>query len=141
MTDSPQLTLSHAVDPALHALLARELVAFNSAMHGPANMQPLTITIPDAEGQAIGGLSGRTVFGWLFVELLFVPDSLRGHGMGDRLLTMAEEEARARGCTGAWLDTLNPAARAFYQRRGYAPFGELPNCPGSNSRVFLSKTL
>jgi hypothetical protein len=54
---------------------------------------------------------------------------------------MAEAEARARGCSGVWLDTLNPDARLFYQKRGYVTFGKLPDYPGGNSRVFLSKRL
>ncbi|MFY8099437.1 MAG: GNAT family N-acetyltransferase, partial [Allorhizobium sp.] len=74
-----------------------------------------------------GGLIGYTGRGWLYVELLFVPERLRGQGMAARLLALAEEEARARGCIGAYIDTINPVACRTYERAGYRVFGRIEN--------------
>jgi hypothetical protein len=41
------------------------------------------------------------------------------------MLLQAEQEAKARGCRGAWLDTYSFQARGFYERLGYAVFGAL----------------
>lgn len=41
------------------------------------------------------------------------------------MLLQAEQEAIARGCRGAWLDTYSFQARGFYERLGYAVFGIL----------------
>lgn len=141
MTIEAMLELTDTLNAALHAHLGRELIAYNEALLGGSGVKPLSVMIRDESREPLGGLSGRTSFGWMFVELLFVPASLRGTGIGSRILEMAEAEARARGCSGVWLDTLNPDARLFYQKRGYVTFGELPDCPGGNSRVFLSKRL
>nr|WP_246728573.1 GNAT family N-acetyltransferase [Microvirga terricola] len=84
---------------------------------------------------------GRTASGWLAIELLFVPDQLRGLGLATRMIAMAEDEARRRDCHSAWLDTLNPKAAVLYERLGYVRFGELPDYPVGNSRVFLQKKL
>jgi len=119
--------------------LARQLIAFNEGLLGPSGTRPLAVLIRDADGGLLGGLWGRTGFGWLFVELLVVPDELRGQGVGTRLLATAEDEAAARGCGGAWLDTLNPAAYRFYRRHGYERFGALPDYPAGNPRSFLVK--
>ena len=87
----------------------------------------------------MGGLWGRTSFEWLFVELLFVPENLRGQGLGAKLLEMAETEAQNRKCLGAWLDTLSTDACRFYQRQGYRLFGVIEDIPPGNTRSYLSK--
>ncbi len=121
--------------------LAQLLTGFNAQLLGPPDLHPLAVLIRDDAAGLLGGLWGRTSFRWLFVELLFVPDALCGQGVGTTLLAMAEDEARARGCTGVWLDTLNPDAAHFYQRHGYAQFGALPDYPLGNTRLFLCKTI
>jgi GNAT superfamily N-acetyltransferase len=86
-------------------------------------------------------MSGYTGWGWLFTQWLFVPESLRGQGIAGKMLDMAEAEAIARGCHGAWIDTFNPQALRAYQRQGYQVFGELPDFPVGRSRSFLQKRL
>src|SRR5690606_29744338 len=101
----------------------------------------LVVTLTDPEGKVIGGLWGRTAYSWLFVELLFVPEHLRGRGLGKTLLQQAEQEASKRGCRNAWLDTYEFQARGFYEHLGYRCFGELPDYPPGFSRYFLTKRL
>lgn len=59
------------------AILDR-LIAYNDSKTGINDYRPLAVLITDASGDVIGGLWGRTVYGWLFTELLFVPEKLRG---------------------------------------------------------------
>ncbi len=73
--------------------------------------------------------------------LLFVPETLRSQNLGTRLLETAESEAKARGCVGAWLDTLSTRASRFYQRRGYRICGQIEDLPRGNTRFFFSKRL
>lgn len=134
-----QLELADTLDPEVHALLGRELISFNAELLGDPCIRPLAVLIRDQDGKAAGGLSGRTGFQWLYIEFLFVPESMRSTGAGNEILAAAESEARMRGCSGAWLDTLNPAARTFYEKRGYVMFGQLPDYPKGNSRIFLCK--
>ena len=117
------------------------LVAYNQSKTGRSDIQPLIIALDDPEGQVIGGLWGRTAYDWLFVELLFVPDSLRGRGVGTDLMKRAETEALARGCHSAWLDTFEFQARGFYERLGYTCFGELSDYPVGATRYFMKKAL
>jgi GNAT superfamily N-acetyltransferase len=124
----------------LDAIL-KGLTAYNEAEVGPADRIPLAVLIHDDDGNVIGGLSGYTSWGWLFTQLLFIPEPLRGQGMAAKLLDQAEAEARRRGCRGAWIDTFNPQALKAYQRQGYAPFGELPAFVGDRTRTFLRKML
>ena len=133
LTDEPEEATRRAVlDP---------LVAYNRGKTGRDDHQPLILTIEDSDAQVVGGLCGRTAYNWLFVELLFVPESLRGRGVGKDLLLRAEREAVKRGCHSAWLDTFEFQARGFYERLGYTCFGELPNYPAGSSLYFLKKAL
>jgi GNAT superfamily N-acetyltransferase len=123
------------------AVILEGLTAFNEGEVGPADREALAIVIRDADGRAVGGLSGYTSWGWLFTQLLFIPPTLQGKGWAGRLLSQAEDEARRRGCTGAWIDTFNPNARKAYLRQGYEVFGELPGFVGARTRTFLKKAL
>ncbi len=118
------------------------LYAFNADAAGPGGHADLILSVfRDGEAAPAGGLIGHVGFGWLFVRLLFLPADLRGQGLGAGLLPRAEDEARARGCVGAHLDTLSFQARGFYEKQGYAAFGVLPDCPPGHARFFFSKRL
>ncbi len=128
--------------PAPHErdMLAAPLLAYNEVLLGAPGIHPVAALIrTQDDARVLGGLWGRTSFQWLFVELLFVPGSLRGQGLGTQLLAAAENEARARGCLGAWLDTFSPDACRFYKQRGYRLFGVIADYPAGNTRSFLSK--
>ncbi|CAN5409642.1 GNAT family N-acetyltransferase [soil metagenome] len=133
LTDTP--------DDQARAAIIKGLLAYNRAQTGISDNRPLAVLVHDAEGQVIGGLWGRTAYGWLFTELLFVPKSLRGKGVGKSLLLQAEAQARERGCHGAWLDTFAFQARPFYEGLGYACFGEIEDYPRGSSRFFMKKDL
>ncbi|TWF54595.1 GNAT family N-acetyltransferase [Neorhizobium alkalisoli] len=123
------------------AIILDGLSAFNEIDVGPAERVPLAVLIRDDQGRVIGGISGYTSWNWLFTQLLFIPESLRGQGMAGKLLSLAEDEARARGAKGAWIDTFSPVALKAYMRQGYEVFGEIPNFVGERSRFFLKKAL
>ena len=135
-----KITLSDVADDALRRAIAAPLVAYNEAQAGPSGHRPLVLTVADATGAVIGGLWGATGYGWLYTQLLLVPESLRGQGVGSRLMREAEAEAARRGCLNAWVDT-QFGAREFYERLGYALFGQLANYPPGISRNFLRKSL
>ena len=85
-------------DPQARDSIARALLAHNATFLGPPASQFLAALLHSADGEVIGGLWGRTALRWLFVEILYVPETLRGQQIGTRLLQTAETEARARGC-------------------------------------------
>jgi predicted N-acetyltransferase YhbS len=64
------------------------------------------------------GLWGLTSFSYLWVDLLSVPESMRGVGIGRKLMMLAEAEAVQRGCRAVALDTFSFQARGFYERLG-----------------------
>ncbi|WP_426956535.1 GNAT family N-acetyltransferase [Muricoccus radiodurans] len=141
---TPVATLSDTPDEAAIGAVLRGLSAFNEAAVGGGPLQgpPLFVFLRDGEaGEALGGLVGRVYGGWLYVELLYLPEALRGGGWGRRLMGMAEEEARRRGLFGIRLSTYSFQARGFYEGLGYAVYGELPDCPPGHVMYALAKRL
>lgn len=135
-----RLQLVNEPDEALRRAIVAPLLAFNEAAAGPTGMRPLAVAVHGGDGSAQGGLWGNTHHGWLYVQMLVVPEAARGTGLGRQVMALAEAEARARGCRHAWLDT-QFGALGFYQRLGYRVFGELPDFPPGFTRSFLTKAL
>ncbi|MDX8434574.1 GNAT family N-acetyltransferase [Mesorhizobium abyssinicae] len=136
-------TLETTADPSAQelAFLGEQLTAFNDADVGASGRKSLAVFVRDEAGKVVAGISGYTAWGWLFVQWLWVDESLRGQHMAGQMLQAAELEAVARGCHGAWIDTFNPRAARAYERQGYQPFGTLPDFPFGRSRIFLQKSL
>lgn len=130
--------IKSAFDEHRNAILSR-LIDFNASRVAPADAAPLCIAIVDDEGAVQGGLYGTTLYDWLAIELLFVPKAMRSSGVGTQLIAQAEEEARVRGCIGAWLDTFDFQARGFYEKLGYEVAGAIPDHPRGGARTFLMK--
>jgi GNAT superfamily N-acetyltransferase len=123
------------------ARIGENLSAFNEQDVGPSERRGLTVLVRDVDERLVAGINGYTAWGWLFVQWLWVEEGQRGQGLAGRMLEAAEEEARRRGCHGAWIDTFNPTAEKAYRRQGFEVFGELPDFPRGRTRKFLKKSL
>jgi len=115
---------------------------YNVSHSGRSDARPLAVLINDPVTNAVvGGLLGRTTLGLLFVDLIFVPDALRGRGVGSRVLEAAEREAIRRDCTAVALYTISFQAPAFYARQGYRELGRIEcDAPGF-TRFCMTKRL
>ncbi|EKJ94640.1 acetyltransferase [Bradyrhizobium lupini HPC(L)] len=131
--------LSDAADPEAEKAIRDPLVAYNLARFGESDKRDIIITIRNDDNEVIGGLVGHTARGWLYVQLLFVPETMRGQGTASKLLTMAEDEAKKRGCMGAYIDTMNPDALRTYERYGFTKIGSLGPLSSGQSITWLEK--
>ncbi|HEX4224426.1 MAG TPA: GNAT family N-acetyltransferase [Pseudonocardiaceae bacterium] len=134
LTDQP--------DDADLAVLSAGLDEFNRQATGMLDRRSLAVFVKDpSTGQVVGGLSGRTSYGLLFVDYFYLPPELRGAGLGRELLRQAEDEAVRRGCRAGMLYTINFQAPEFYRRNGWRVFGAVPAETDGVSRIFLTKAL
>ena len=140
MVTNYTLAVEETPDPADVQFVRAQLTAFNRARAADDQFQPLAILLRDAGGQIVAGLVGGTYWGWLYTEVLWVEEGLRGKGYGRSLLIVAEAEAVRRGCCYAHLDTMDFQALPFYQKQGYSVFAELEDIPaGSGHRRYSLK--
>jgi GNAT superfamily N-acetyltransferase len=100
----------------------------------------LLITAP-GEAAVLGGLWGQSRWGAFHVDMIVVPEALRGMGVGTHLMARAEAEARERGCHLMWLDTYAFQARPFYERLGFEVFGQMDGPAPFYPRWFMRKRL
>jgi predicted N-acetyltransferase YhbS len=97
---------------------------FFPARERPENAsRPIEIVATDSDGRVAGGLIGASQFKWMKIEFLVVREDVRRSGIGQRLMTMAETEAAARGCAAVFVDTMCYQAPDFYKRLGYSQAG------------------
>lgn len=133
-----ELDITDSADPAIAQALLEGLLAHNARFAGAPDNRPLSVLVRDAGSGAVrGGLTGRTRYGWLYVDTFFLPEDLRGGGQGARILHAAEDEARARGCVGSYLDTLSFQAAGFYEKQGYTRVGALPDYPRAGQAKYF----
>jgi len=138
----PLLVLSNTPTESDVAVIGAGLNAFNDSVVGYADRSDLAVLIKDPEtGATLGGISGRTSLGMMFIDLVYLPVSLRGRDLGQRMMAMAEAEGRRRGCKSGVLYTISFQAPDFYRKLGWTVFGEIACDPPGTSRVFLTKLL
>ena len=133
-----EIRVDEFTTPEIRDQIIDGLVSFNDAAAGAANHRSLAV-VARQDCEAIGGLVSYTNWEWLYIVQLWVTDTLRGHGIGGRLVRAAEAEARRRGCKHAHVDTFSFQARPFYERLGYTVFGQLDDYAAGHTRYFLQK--
>lgn len=138
----PTILITDSVDRATEEAIGGGLRKFNEEQSGLSDLRPLAVILKDPDnGETLGGAIGRTSLGLLFLDLFFLPQSVRGAGLGTQILRAFEDEGRRRGCRSAVLYTISFQAPEFYARNGWVRFGEIPCDPPGTSRVFMTKSL
>ncbi|GAB2563370.1 GNAT family N-acetyltransferase [Dyella jejuensis] len=139
---APLIVLTDTPQAGELAVIRQQLDRFNVAACGIDDQRPLALVVKDpATHEVLGGLSGRTSRGVLFIDMFFLPEALRKQGLGSTLLRQAEAEGRQRGCHTGVLHTNDFQAPGFYKKYGWREFGTIPCDPPGSCRIFLSKPL
>src|SRR5262244_1587135 len=138
----PDITVTDELDPAAVARISDGLCAYNLSQTGYYDFRPLAVFVRDPQtGKIIGGLHGRSEFGLVYVAWFFLPEDWRGARIGSRVLAMAEDEGRRRGCTRIALTTLSIEAPGFYQKQGYNVAATIDCQPPGLARYNMMKKL
>ena len=121
--------------------LANLVRAYNRSNREPSKSEPLNIYLEDEQGNLVAGMVAETFGNWLEIEYLYVSDDLRGQGIGSKILEMAENESRNRGCKYSFVDTFNFQAPKFYKKHGYKEVFALKKYPYTGERYYYTKEL
>lgn len=105
----------------------------------PGAIKTLNIIVKNECGETLGGLAASTYWDWLDIDNLYLPEDLRGDGLGATLLQQAEAIAAGRGCTRCFLTTFEFQARQFYEGQGYYVTGKLEDYPPGSTYYWMRK--
>ncbi|MGF6092306.1 GNAT family N-acetyltransferase [Pseudomonas sp. 18173] len=139
---SVKIERSETVTEAERLAILTPLLAHNLANGGDDAHETFALLLRDPDGnEVIGGLYGKISYRWLLIDLVSVPESMRGQGIGEQLMRQAEDIAREKQCVGIWLETFSFQAPGFYQKLGYVEFGRLADYPPGHMRFYYQKKL
>jgi len=94
----------------------------------------------DEAGATIAGAYAYQHPGWIYLDLLWVDEKRRGAGLGRKLISSLEAEARARACVGIYLWTQDFEAPGFYEKLGYEKFVSFDDfIPGHRRMGFMKR--
>ena len=93
------------------------------------------------QGEKVGGITAEIFGSWLLINFLWVDKSIRGMGVGSKLMQQLEAHAKSKGCHSSMVDTFSFQAKPFYEKLGYVCQMTLENYPVDHSRHFFTKTL
>ncbi|MGY2397729.1 GNAT family N-acetyltransferase [Pseudomonas sp. SDO5271_S396] len=137
-----EIQLSTNVTEAERSGILNPLLAHNQSKGGDDAHETFALLLraPNSD-EVIGGLYGKVSYRWLLIDLVSVSESMRGQGLGERLMHMAEDVAKKKHCIGIWLETFSFQAPGFYQKLGYSEFGRLADYPPGHTRFYYQKRL
>lgn len=137
------VTIEFMERPAQDVVQAIEsgLDAYNHSITGRRDAIPFAVLLKDPAGAIVGGLFAVAFWSSLAIDLFWIAEEYRGSGYGSRLLSLAEDEGRRRGADKAFLNTHTFQAPGFYEKHGYALYGELKDFPPGYDRRYYVKSL
>lgn len=102
----------------------------------------VSFILRDEEEKILGGITGTIFWYHLHINFLWVDDTLRGEGYGEKLLQSIEEIAVENKCNLIQLDTFSFQAPKFYQKYGYEVVGIIEDHPiQEHQQYYLLKRL
>jgi len=138
-----ELSIQYVENPEESAwgIIGRGVGSYNKEQAGENHFRRLCYVLQGAGDEILGGVLSEVYWEWLYIDLLWVKDELRGSGYGRLLMETVEKEARGYGAKNAYLDTFSFQAPGFYEHLGYQVFGELGSFPPGHQRFFMKKEL
>lgn len=103
--------------------------------------EDLSCGIMDENGVCIAGALVWRADELAMVDILWVDEAHRKHGLGEKILSAVEEKARKSGVKYLELNTFGFQAPRFYEKLGFRQFGALERCIGAYGHYHFVKEL
>ena len=134
------ITVDHNPSQADNQVVKEGLVSSYEAQFGERDKE-FSIFLKNSSGRVCGGIQAMFDSEAIYIEALWIEESLRKQGYGKKLLATAEKEATENGCKFSLVDTWDFQAADFYLKNGYQKIGELENYWHGHSKLFFRKIL
>jgi GNAT superfamily N-acetyltransferase len=141
MNNAYQIIYVEKPEQSVWGIIGQGINDYNTQQAGDDKAQRICFAVQGLDQEIVGGVVAAIYWDWLYIDLMWIREASRRQGVGSRLLTLVEDEARRRGAKNVYLDTFSFQAPDFYKRHGYQVFGELRDFPPSHQRYFLTKQL
>lgn len=141
MNDELKLKFVENPEESAWGIIGRGVGRYNKQQAGDNQFQRLCYVLEGADDEILAGVLSEVYWEWLYIDLLWVKEDLRGRGYGRLLMETVEKEAQSQGAKNAYLDTFSFQAPGFYEKIGYQVFGELTAFPPGYERYFMKKEL
>lgn len=133
--------ISESVPESLEKMLFTGLNQNAKLCKGMNPIRTFSVIIKDDAQNPVGGVSGMTYYGCLYVDMLWLDPSIRNLRLGSKLMQEAEKIARTRSCTFATVNTMDWEALPFYQKLGYEIEFVRKGYEKDSSKYMLKKSL
>jgi len=114
-------TISYEANP--HAddvqILGNGIMEYAKLKKGHKPIDFFAFFIRDENNKIQGGCNGCNFYGCLYIDQLWLTESLRGQGYGTKLVLAAEKLSKENGCTFSTANTMDWEALDFYKKLGY----------------------
>ncbi len=123
-------------------ILYKGLSEFNKDFFPDLSERSIALFFRDSNGQVEGGLTGRLHYNSFHIQRLWLSPAIRGKGLGQKILSLAEKEAKKYKVQHIFLDTYNFQAPEFYLKQGFSEVGRYVDFPKNGTdKIFYKKTL
>ncbi|MDX2077938.1 MAG: GNAT family N-acetyltransferase [bacterium] len=136
-----RIEYTNTPNPDWENTVKQGLYAHNRKSVGSRDLVSFSLFALNEQDEVVGGLLGDSIWGWLMIDILWVSETVRGQGYGEKLMMRAEEIAIEKGYTNIILETFSFQALPFYQKLGYVVYGQLDGFPPGHTRYSLKKAL
>lgn len=135
-----QVVVDYAPTESDNAVVREGLIASIENVIGERD-KPFSLFLKNDLGKVFGGIQAFLGSESVYIEALWVQESLQKQGYGTKLLAVLEREAIKNGCIFSLVDTWSFQAEEFYLKKGYIRLGELKDYWLGHSKIFLRKNL
>ncbi len=120
-------------------IIEKNLYTFNDKIFG--NSDDFSVFLRDSNNKIQGGIIAqlRLELKLLYLDYIWIASQFRNKGFGTKIVHIAEQIAKNKGCQSSELETLDFQAEIFYQKLGYSRFGVVEKYMGKYDYIFMRK--
>jgi ribosomal protein S18 acetylase RimI-like enzyme len=141
MNDLKFIPIEGEPNPEDKKVMVDGMLAYHASKGYPRKSDTYSILVKDGGEKLLGCAIVSFMWNGMSIHTVWVDESARRQGLGQKLMSMVEVEGIKRGCTIAYTDTFTWQAPGFYEKLGYTLYGKLEGFPEGNALSYYSKKL